>query len=270
MEKVRDYRARETKMLKELPHFRCAIEAIRDKLKVRPEQLKNSVRVSVRLDGTPAYFLLEKHFREMNPNIAPRWFRDEIKGSLRRFSLRSWWWEEWLVRYVLFDEEHIPDEGYRLGQWLGPTGQDEFYIRVDLEIPGVDQALRELSPLINLYRRWVTGPHTSRLRSMPNFERDLDWWRRVRIFGQSPEEISAEWEERNEEEWDREMRILKDRGMKEVEAHAHLEKQWEKTGRLQERPEPDIIRRAVERLDERYQDLFGIDPRDLGHTMSDT
>lgn len=121
---------------------------------------------------------------------------------------------------IPLDEERIPDEGYKLGQRPGPTGQDELYVRIVLSIPGVDQALGELSSVIKAYRRWVTGPNARRLRSMANFERDLDWRRRVRIFGQSPEAIIAEYEQRNEEEWDPEMRIPKDRGMKEVETGA--------------------------------------------------
>jgi len=125
MEGVREHRVIEVKMLMALPRFRVVIQAIRDRLKVRPEELRNRVRVFVSLDGTPAYSLLEKHFREIDPDIAPRRFREQIRDLLREFSLRSWWWEEWLVRYVLFDEEHIPDEGYKLGQRLGPTAQDE-------------------------------------------------------------------------------------------------------------------------------------------------
>lgn len=268
MEGVREHRVMEAKRLMALPRFCGAIQAIRDRLKLGPEELRDRVRVFVTLDGTPAYSLLEKHLKEINPDIAPRWFREEIRGLLRNFSLRSWWWEEWLVRYVLFDEERIPDKGYNLGVWAGPTGQDELYIRVDLEIPGVDQALGEMAPVIKLYRWWVTGPHTQRLRPTPKFERDLDWWARARIHGQSPEEIAAEWQERTEEEWDREMRMLKEQGMKKVEAHDHLAKQWEKTGRSRGL-EPDTIRLAIRRMDERLRDRFGEDLRNLGHTMSD-
>jgi len=109
MERVREHSVREVKMLMALPRFRGGTEAIRDRLKVRPEELRNRVTVFVSLNGTPAYSLLEKHLREMNPDIAPQWFRDEIRCQLRRFSLRSWWWEEWLVRYTLFDQQGIPE-----------------------------------------------------------------------------------------------------------------------------------------------------------------
>lgn len=274
MEGVREHRVRGAKMLMKVPEFCSGITAIRDKLKVPPRELRNAVRVFVRLDGGPAYSVLESHLREINPDIAPRWFREEIRGLLQRFSLHSWWWEEWLVRHVLFDEfdeQRIPDQGYRLAQRRGLTGQEELYIRVDLEIPGADQALRELSPYINAYHRWVAGPRRHRLRSTPKFERHLDWWGRVRIFGQSPEEISAEWQDETKEQWESEIEtLMKEQGMKQVEAEDYLLAQWEKAGRLEEAPDPDSIRRAVQRLDERYRDLFGIDPRDLGHAMSDT
>jgi len=261
-------------MLIELPQFRSAIEAIRNRLKVRPEELWDRVRVFVHLDGTPAYSLLDKHLREVNPGIAPRRFREEIQDLLRQFSLRSWWWEEWLLRYVLFDEFHeerIPDQGYKLGQRPGPTGQEELYIRVDLEIPGVDKALRELSRSVNIYHQLVAGPGRRRLRPMPKFERHLDWWVRVRVFGQSPEEISAEWEDERQAQFASETEtLMEEKGMKEVEAQDYVLEQWEETGRSQEAPDPDTIRRAVQRLDGRYRDMFGLDPIDLRHAASDT
>jgi len=139
---------------------------------------------------------------------------------------------------------------------------------VDLEIPGVDEALRELSPSVNAYHQLVAGPGRRRLRPTPKFDRDLDWWVRARIFRQSLEDIGAERDERTEEEWDREMRMLKDQGMREVEAHDHLAEQWQDTGRSRGL-EPDTIRLAIQRMDERVRDRFGEDPRNLGHTMSD-
>jgi len=123
MERVREHRVREAKMLMELPQFRSAIEAIRNRLKVRPEELRNKVRVFVRLDGTPAYSLLEKHLRQMNLDIAPRGFREEIRDLQREFSLRSWWWEEWLVRYVLFDEFHESASQIKVTNWANGPGQ---------------------------------------------------------------------------------------------------------------------------------------------------